>query len=253
LSGSDEEYAGRAALERLSAELSARDTERETRAMLEIAKIQARRDEATAALAALERIFADLWRRITSLVPSAIEISPWHLSIEDGHLTWEIAHDHIDEGSFDRSGWDVIAGAQIRIRQAAPKTDYPGMSASLWAVRRPGTTNPEWFEVAYNAEEGNAPAEEPFALKDLTKVDLIASGGMTNLYAAHGPIRIDGLRQDMFCDRWMGFLADAALGHMKRPDPPDASQRTVVRADGTELQATGKNPLQDRLRRASDA
>lgn len=214
---------GRSQLERLGAELVARETGRETHEMLRVARIEARGDQAAAAISQLHDLMAELWRRIEAAAPTTIVFSHQQLQLEAARLEWEIAHEVIAEGAFARSGWDVYAGAHLRLHQTSEHQEYPGRSASLWYARRPRTLATHWIEVAYDAAEGNAPSEEPFALKDLIKADLVAAGGETNLYHAAAPAPIDAADADAFCDRWMGLLARAATGDLERPSRDHAA------------------------------
>lgn len=233
-------HGGRSALERLGQELAARDAERETREMLKVARIEARRDRAGEALAELQRILAGLWNRVAELAPMTIAYSPQRLELELAAIEWDIEHEYVDEQSFARSGWDVFAGAWIRLHQRSIH-EYPGMSASLWFAQLPGQGSPAWHEVAYDAEEGNAPAEEPFALRDVIKADMVASSEASNLYVVSTPLRLEGASLEAFYDRWMGLLAAAAVGELERPAPMDAEMRNA---------SSTTTPLQDAVAQA---
>lgn len=209
---------GRNALERLGRELADREAERETREMLKVARVEARRDRAKAAIQDLHAIMGDLWARIGELAPMTIQYSAQRLELESGALEWDVEHEYVSEESFARSGWDVFAGAWIRLHQHALQ-EYPGMSASLWYAQLPGQTSPAWHLVAYDAEEGNAPAEEPFALRDVIKADTVASSETSNLHIVGDPLRLDDASTDAFHDYWMGQLAGAAVGGLIRPEP----------------------------------
>lgn len=223
---------GRSALERLAADLSARDAERETRERLRVARAEARRDHAAAAIDELRAIIAELWSRIAEVVPMAMLYSQHRLELEQGMLEWDIEHDVVPEGAFERSGWDVAAGAWLRLHQRDSVYDYPGRSTSLWYAKLPGDSRAWWYEVAYNAAEGNAPAEEPFALKDLIKADMVASDEPSNLFHAVTPARLDDAGVEAFHDRWMGLLARAAAGELERPAPTDHTMEADP-ADGS--------------------
>lgn len=210
---------GRSALERLGAQLAARDAERETIERLKVARIEARHDRAAAAIGELRTIMQELWQRVLELAPMTIAYSPSRLELEQAMLEWDVEHEFVHEDSFERSGWDVYAGAWIRLQQRGSVFEYPGCSSSLWFAKLPGDTSPAWHEVAYNAVEGNGPAEEPFALKDLIKADLVASTEQSNLFHALEPARMDEAHLDSFFDRWMGLLAAAAIGDLERPTP----------------------------------
>lgn len=235
-------HGGRSALERLGQELAARDAERETREMLKVARVEARRDRAAEALQELQAIMGELWNRIAELAPMTIAYSPQRLELELAAIEWDVEHQYVDEQSFARSGWDVFAGAWIRLHQRSIH-EYPGMSASLWFAQLPGETSPAWHEVAYDAEEGNAPAEEPFALRDVIKADMVASSETSNLYIVGTPLRLAGDTLPAFHDRWMGLLAAAAVGELVRPQPMDAESRRAIPT----------TPLQDAVANAEHA
>jgi hypothetical protein len=208
---------GRSALERLGAQLAARDAERETLERLKVARAEARRDRAADAIQELRSIMGALWERVVELAPMTLAYSPNRLELEQAMLEWDVEHEFVHEDSFERSEWDVYAGAWIRLHQSGSVFEYPGCSSSLWYAKLPGETSAAWHEVAYNATEGNGPAEEPFALKDLIKADLVASHEPSNLYHALEPERMDEAHLDEFFDRWMGLLAAAAIGDLERP------------------------------------
>lgn len=235
-------HGGRSALERLGQELAARDAERETREMLKVARVEARRDRAVEALQELQAIMGELWNRIAELAPMTIAYSPQRLELELAAIEWDVEHQYVDEQSFARSGWDVFAGAWIRLHQRSIH-EYPGLSASLWFAQLPGETSPAWHEVAYDAEEGNAPAEEPFALRDVIKADMVASSETSNLHIVGTPLRLAGDTLPAFHDRWMGLLAAAAVGELARPQPMDAESRRAIPT----------TPLQDAVANAEQA
>jgi hypothetical protein len=246
---------GRSALERLGAELAARDAERETLERLKVARVEARRDKAAEAIRELRELMAELWNRISELAPMTLMYTPNRLELEQAMLEWDIEHDFVHEDAFERSGWDVYAGAWVRLHQRGSVFEYPGCSSALWYAKLPGDTAPAWHEVAYNAEEGNAPAEEPFALKDLIKADLVASSEPSNLFHAFEPGRMDDRHIDAFYDRWMGLLAAAAIGDLERPPLTGPTGPAPERDDDAEPSDPSSdsqlpdNPLFGRLRR----
>src|SRR5688500_13833440 len=104
---------GRSALERLGAQLAARDAERETSVRLRVARVEARRDTATQAIGELRQILEELWHRIAELAPMTMVFSAHRLELEQAQLEWDVEHEYVHEESFERSGWDVYAGAWI--------------------------------------------------------------------------------------------------------------------------------------------
>ena len=229
-------HGGRAALERLGRDLAERETERETREMLKVARVEARRDQARDAVGALATIMEELWQRVTRLAPTTMAFSPQRLELELALLDWDIEHEYVNEHAFERAGWDVFAGGWLRLQQRSEVYEYPGRSTSLWYAKVGGDATPAWYEVAYNAAEGNAPSEEPFALKDLIKADLVASTEQSNLFHAAEPLRLEGSGIEAFYDRWMGLLAGAALGELERPTMSDDAAQ-AARARDVELEA----------------
>ena len=212
---------GRSALERLGRELAARQAEQETLERLKVARVEARRDRAAQAMQELAELMAAFFDRILEVAPTASVYSPQVLELEQARIEWDVDHEFVREEEFERSGHDVYAGAHIRLHQGPNPHDYPGCSASLWCTAVPAGTDPVWHEVAYNAAEGNAPAEEPFALKDLIKADIVASGDTeTNLSHVAPPRALQGPGFEQFVDRWMGLLAQAAIGDLARPEQP---------------------------------
>ncbi|MCB0877410.1 MAG: hypothetical protein KDC46_00310 [Thermoleophilia bacterium] len=210
---------GQSALEQLGAQLAARDEELQTRERLRQARAEVRVERAAEAVAQLEELMAGFWRRIAELAPMAVAYSARRLELEQAVVEWDVEHESIREGAFEQSGWDVLAGAWIRLQQHDSVFEYPGCSSSLWYAKLPGQSQAAWHEVAYNAAEGNAPAEEPFALRDVIKADVAGSPAPANLFPVFPPRPLAGPGLDAFQDRWMGLLAKAAIGDLERPVP----------------------------------
>ena len=171
------------------------------------------------ALTSLDVYLQDLTRRILDRAPGAIQAHRREVKFGQGALSW---HPHpsfpIGKDAFPRSGWDVVAGVEIRVEQSNGPNGYRGRSSSLWYVRLPGTEGYRWVEVAYMTTfAAQGPSDPPFALIALRDADLAASNVLHNFQLAT-PIRpIDDEDFEIFCDRWLGYFALAAGGRMGYP------------------------------------
>lgn len=122
-----------------------------------------------------------LFERIRDTAPTARLETSERLRLGRATLSWRISHQLVPEGSFPHSGWDVIAGAELKLSQEDPA--YPGRSASLWYTDLGGGAGYRWVETPYMTVLG-APAptdETPFAVDDLEDADLAASN-VTHVY-----------------------------------------------------------------------
>jgi hypothetical protein len=128
-----------------------------------------------------------------------------------------VTQEYVEEGAFEQSRWDVVAGASIGVRQELGPGGYPGRSASLWYVRLPGQADYRWLEVPYMAVGGYVSEVNPFALAELPEADFAASNVVARFQHAAEPVLIDDEHFEAFAERWMGRLALAATSRLQRP------------------------------------
>jgi serine/threonine protein kinase len=136
----------------------------------------------------------------------------FEIKLAGGTLTITVGHfSEIRPDEFTGCGWDVICGDMIVVRTSGYER-----SASLWYANL-GDGSYRWVETAYWCWSGN-PSSTPCHLPPGRDARLAAAVGMHNWQLAH-PIRaIESEEQlDAFCQRWMNFLSQAAVGKLARP------------------------------------
>ena len=122
------------------------------------------------------------------------------------------APDAFPEGAFGASGWDVVAGAKLRLIQIAPGYSR---SSSLWYASVPSEECYRWREVAYRFHPviGRKARDNPFAVDDLEQADIAMAQGMVHpVEVAFGPACIDNEDVEAFIDRWANLFAKAVAG-----------------------------------------
>ena len=120
--------------------------------------------------------------------------------------------DGFREGAFGASGWDVVAGAKLRLIQIAPRYSR---SSSLWYASVPSEECHRWREVAYrfNPVVGRRAKDNPFAVDNLEEADIAMAPGMVHpVQVAFGPVCIDHEDVEAFIDRWTDLFAKAVAG-----------------------------------------
>lgn len=185
-----------------------------------------RERHATAALKILDDLSNKLFRRIAEGTVEATRVSRpypanWNtrsnvtdsISLGGAQLTLGIYGEAL-HGMFLQSGWDVLAGGFIRV-------EYVGRSysrgASLWYTTLGKEADDyRWYEVCYMLSPFSSKQRDDqlFALPPGEEADLAASTGMTEYQFGAKPEPIDDEDFTVFCDRWMGLLANAAAGKL---------------------------------------
>jgi eukaryotic-like serine/threonine-protein kinase len=155
-----------------------------------------RRSIAREAISSLHEVAAGLLDRIQTEAPSAKRAGDMVITLGAGTVAISVGRDYIEPGAFERSGWDVVAGGRITLKQEG--TSYRGRSASLWFTDLGQRDTFRWYEVPYmRIFSHEARWDYPFALDDVPDAD---------------PRAIEDEDFDTFCERWMGRLALAARG-----------------------------------------
>jgi serine/threonine-protein kinase len=204
-------------LEKVGAEVAEQEGQAEAIREREVSKRQRRNSLCSAAIQILELISAELLRRIMDSAPLAkgnkrdiivlggavLEISPMTIN-------------PIGESAFSQSGWDVVAGAVVKVRQSAPPYEW---SASLWYSKEHERDAYRWREVSYftNAFSRHQPRYEPYFLDDINAADLAASRVMSGYQIAWGPSPIDDEDVEAFYERWADLFARAVRGQLQHP------------------------------------
>lgn len=130
-------------------------------------------------------------------------------------LRLEVMDPLIKPDAFPRSGWDVVAGASIEVRQGHPEYRW---GASLWYTNRGEANEYRWWEASYFVPLGvKPPRHEPFAAENYEQADLAAAPVFAAWNHAEEPMPIDHEDFPMFVDRWAKRLALASEGKLERP------------------------------------
>ena len=124
----------------------------------------------------------------------------------------------IDKNAFSNSGWDVISGASINVRQYNPSYNW---GASLWYTNR-GVENSfyRWWEVAYMhlSLYSNGPSVyEPFSLSNVNEADMAAGSTCRGFRFAYTPKVIEDENTPEFIDRWLDIFVKATKGALSHP------------------------------------
>jgi serine/threonine-protein kinase len=143
------------------------------------------------------------------------------LELELGSAKLEIerfdARYPITAGVFRNSNWDVIAGAVIRLTQAAPA--HYVWSANLWYMKWGKSEDYRWVEVSYMANPlmRDHPQFQPYAVERIEDADLAAARGVAPVQHAARPRPIDDENAEDFYQRWLSLFASAADGKLTYP------------------------------------
>jgi len=118
-------------------------------------------------------------------------------------------------GAWTRSGWDVLVGATIGVKQMKPRYDW---FSCLWYARLKGKEEYRWYEVSYMDFPLSKEQRQwaPFAL-NAAEADIAAASGMQRYQIAFGPKPIDDEDSAAFQDRWIDLLARAYKGEVRYP------------------------------------
>ena len=128
----------------------------------------------------------------------------------------------IAEAAFPQSGWDVVLGGMILVRQ---KDRAPlEQSSSLWYASIDGSEY-RWWEVSYSATPfnrqspplpfslvGSVEAADNAALCHVAGAAIIGNGPFG---IAYGPQPVDGEEQEAFMDHWLGLFVQAVKGKLR--------------------------------------
>ncbi len=117
---------------------------------------------------------------------------------------------------FERSGWDVLLGGKVAVRQANPTYVW---SSSLWYAKLSPHDEYRWREISYffNPLLAERPPHEPFALEDGARADEAAAATMGTYNIAFGPVCIDDEDKEEFMTRWSDLYRKAVSGQLRRP------------------------------------
>ena len=113
--------------------------------------------------------------------------------------------------------FQVAAHAVISVAQPPSRYGYQGRSHSLWFADAQEQGRFAWYETAFMQTFGStSPALHPFS-RDPDGARSALSNAMTTEQLAWPFEELDRADLSEFIDRWIGWFADAAGGHMHYP------------------------------------
>jgi hypothetical protein len=208
------------ALARVGADIAERAAEEEARRLADKTRQENRNRIAPQATKILLSVAEHLFQRIEDAAPAAATVMKdadlWSLKLGQAMLIMKLPTESraLPEGAFRRSGWDVITGGLISVKQRQPAYTR---SASLWYTNLGSDEQAyRWYEVSYFAPLSLSEPNVPFALRGIDEADEgIAGGGKYRV--ASGPYPIDDENVGEFCERWTEILTKACQGQLEPP------------------------------------
>lgn len=163
-----------------------------------------------------DRLFGELSRSSDSVVVKKD-------SLDFGSAKLRMANAFADINDFFKvhsavkaSGWDVLTSSYISV---AVSTGYV-WSASLIFAEGPRKDGFRWYEVAFWSTTGRNQHAPFFVSGDSPDLYWALGPALHAINVAYGPITIDGENEHEFIERWIGLVADAAVGKLVRPSLP---------------------------------
>jgi len=169
-----------------------------------------------------ERIFADvrhdLFETIAEAAPAAQREDVSRIRLGSAVLIMQLTGDEggFMESPFRESGWGVILGGEIAVRQGEPTYIW---SSSLWYAKISPNDEYRWREVSYFGSPFLSQKHnyEPHALDNTKDADIAASTTMGPYQLAFGPVPIDDEDLESFKSRWADLFAKAVNGRLEIP------------------------------------
>lgn len=159
----------------------------------------------------------DFFARLMEAAPAIVREDETRLRLGDAVLELRLngSSEGYTAGAFHRSGWDVVLGGIVAVRQSKPTYVW---SSSLWYTKLHPEDEYRWREVSYFASPfaNSRPTYEPFALDDESQADEAAARGIGSWQIAFGPACIDDEEGAVFMERWSELYTKAVrrqLGH----------------------------------------
>lgn len=166
-----------------------------------------------------------LFQNIEQICPDTrISVEPTHILLFGASIcvadraVLEIRQfpDFPDGNAFPKSKWDVIAGAEIRIRWIDRR--IRPVQACLWYMRRSGQSEYRWHEVSYSTSGLHGPIVKYVKVDNVEAADEVASNRHGVLVVDDNRGAIDDEHSDQFINRWMERLTDGLTGNSPQWD-----------------------------------
>ncbi len=173
----------------------------------------------------VNRMFEDISKKVPNVDNYILNVAPraetviqrprlHNLRLGLGILSVGIVPSVLPQNAFHRSGWDVITGVSIAVKQEKPQYSW---SASLW-YRQTGDDGYRWWEASYyDILQPLAIQGAVSLIHDVERADEVAKNSLGPFRFAEGPKPIDGADFNDFCDRWSLRLAKASQGQLEHP------------------------------------
>ena len=201
------------ALASINAQLEETHAREEAEQEADRVKKQKRDAIAKEAIQNLRAIYEQLITRIKRAAPKASQ-SGNTILLGDGSMELLIkSTSSIPWDSFPRSGWDVVAVAQIGARLISRKG---GAGSSLFYAKRRGDDEYRWWEIGFNFGifRGQKFVNH-IAIENLTHADNALCTNMEEYSVEYGPKTIDDEDAEAFCLRWANLFAQASAGKLR--------------------------------------
>ena len=191
---------------RLEEKHSKEEAEREANRL----KKQKRDAIAKEAIQNLRTVYEQLIASIKRAAPKASQ-SGNTIVLGDGSMELQIkSTNSVSWDAFPKSGWDVVAIAQIAARVIS-KTG--GIGSSLFYAKRRGEDEYRWWEVGFNFGMFMGKTYlNHIPMDNFQHIDIALSNIMGEYAVAYGPTAIDDERADAFCSRWANLFARSFRG-----------------------------------------
>jgi serine/threonine-protein kinase len=164
-------------------------------------------------LAIRDRLFGEL-----KLSSESVAVTSDGVEFGSAKLRMASAFADVDEffrmhSAVQSCGWNILTSSYISV---AVSKGYV-WSASLIFSEEPKKNGFRWYEVAFWSMSGQS-RDVPFFLPaDNPDLYWALGPALHSVNVAYGPVLIDAENEHEFLDRWIGLVADAAIGKLTRP------------------------------------
>ena len=200
------------ALATISAQLSEQQAREEAEREAVRLKQEKRDRLAQEAVQNLQSLYNRMLLRISQAAPSALQ-SGCRIILGKGTLDLAVARGSVRAGVFKRSGWDVVAEAQVFVRQS---DNNHVISSSLFYAKPPGEGEYRWWEIGFNFSPfTDARYLYHVSLTSAEDADIALTKQTIGKFTIqYGPKPIDDEDFEAFSLKWAHILAKASSGQL---------------------------------------